>query len=73
METQTEPVVQVRNLSMTYPDHNGGLEALHNISFSVAPQEFVCVVGPSGSGKTTLLRILAGLLKPSQGNVRFSS
>jgi NitT/TauT family transport system ATP-binding protein len=73
METQTEPVVQVRNLSMTYPDHNGGLEALHDISFSVAPQEFVCVVGPSGSGKTTLLRILAGLLRPSQGNVRFSS
>jgi NitT/TauT family transport system ATP-binding protein len=72
MNVSIEPVVQVRNLSMTYPDHNGGLEALHDISFSVAPQEFVCVVGPSGSGKTTLLRILAGLLRPSRGEVRFS-
>jgi len=73
MNVSIEPVVQVRNLSMTYPDHNGGLEALHDISFSVAPQEFVCVVGPSGSGKTTLLRILAGLLRPSRGEVRFSA
>jgi NitT/TauT family transport system ATP-binding protein len=73
MEIKIDPVISVNHLSMIYPDNNGGLEALHDISFSVAQQEFVCVVGPSGSGKTTLLRILAGLLKPSQGNVRFSS
>jgi NitT/TauT family transport system ATP-binding protein len=68
----TDQVLQVHNLSMTYADNNGGLQALDDISFSVAPQEFVCVLGPSGSGKSTLLRILAGLLSPTAGTVTFS-
>ena len=68
----TDKVLQVQNLSMTYADNNGGLQALDDISFSVAPQEFVCVLGPSGSGKSTLLRILAGLLSPTAGGVTFS-
>jgi len=68
----TEQVLQVQALSMTYPDNNGGLQALDTVSFSVAPQEFVCVLGPSGSGKSTLLRILAGLLTPTAGTVTFS-
>lgn len=66
-----EPVLRVKNLSMTFPDKNGGLRALSNVSFSVARQEFVCVLGPSGSGKSTLLRVIAGLLKPTRGEVLF--
>jgi NitT/TauT family transport system ATP-binding protein len=73
METRDDPAIIVEHLSKTYPDQNGGLEALHDISFSVAQQQFVCVVGPSGSGKTTLLRILAGLLRPTAGHVHFSA
>jgi NitT/TauT family transport system ATP-binding protein len=61
----------VRDLGKTFPDGNGGLEALDSASFSVAPREFVCVLGPSGSGKSTLLRILAGLLEPSCGSFSF--
>jgi len=68
----TDQVLQVHNLSMTYADNNGGLQALDDISFSVAAQEFVCVLGPSGSGKSTLLRILAGLLSPTAGSLTFS-
>ena len=67
------PTLQVRNLNVTFPNGNGGLKALQNVNFAVYPQEFVCVLGPSGSGKTTLLRVLAGLLNPTQGEVRFSS
>ena len=65
------PILTVKNLSVVFPDNNGGLRALDDISFEVCPQEFICFLGPSGSGKTTLLRILAGLLPPTTGDVTF--
>src|SRR5512134_2145826 len=65
------PILTIRNLSVVFPDNNGGLRALDDISFDVHPQEFVCVLGPSGSGKTTLLRILAGLISPTSGSFKF--
>jgi NitT/TauT family transport system ATP-binding protein len=71
-DSQNLPVLTVRNLSAIFPDGNGGLHALGSVSFSVCPQEFVCVLGPSGSGKSTLLRILAGLLPPTSGEVAFA-
>jgi NitT/TauT family transport system ATP-binding protein len=71
-ELTSAPLLVVRDLGKTFPDGNGGLEALDSASFSVAPREFVCVLGPSGSGKSTLLRILAGLLEPSCGSFTFT-
>lgn len=65
----SNPVVVIKGLSAVFPNGNGGLKALENLSFSVYPQQFVCVLGPSGSGKSTLLRILAGLLRPTDGEV----
>lgn len=65
------PILTVSGLSVTYPDHNGGLRALEDISFEVCPQEFICFLGPSASGKTTLLKVIAGLLQPGEGQVDF--
>ncbi|HDQ07638.1 MAG TPA: ABC transporter ATP-binding protein [Methanoculleus sp.] len=44
--------------------------ALADINLEIDEKEFICLVGPSGCGKTTLLRILAGLEKPTSGDVR---
>jgi NitT/TauT family transport system ATP-binding protein len=67
----TKPILMVKNLSVVFPDNNGGLRALEDISFEVCPRDFICFLGPSGSGKTTLLRILASLLPPTTGRVNF--
>ena len=69
----TNPILVVQDLYVTFPGENGGLDALDSLSFSIQPQEFVCVLGPSGSGKSTLLRILAGLLRPTHGTFAFST
>jgi NitT/TauT family transport system ATP-binding protein len=63
-------LLSANELSVWFPNGNGGLHALDGVSLDVASEEFVCIVGPSGSGKTTMLRLLAGLLQPTRGEVR---
>jgi NitT/TauT family transport system ATP-binding protein len=67
--TAAPPILSARGLSVWFPNGNGGLQALDRVSFDMTAQEFLAVVGPSGSGKTTLLRLLAGLLRPTHGEV----
>jgi NitT/TauT family transport system ATP-binding protein len=63
-------VLAVEDLQFAYsPDQI----VIANVSFEVTAGEIVSIVGPSGCGKTTLLKILAGLLKPTKGNVLFQS
>jgi NitT/TauT family transport system ATP-binding protein len=50
----------------------GGTEALSGLSFAVQQGEFVSLLGPSGCGKSTALRLIAGLLTPDRGEIRWS-
>jgi ABC-type Fe3+/spermidine/putrescine transport system ATPase subunit len=62
---QRPPMLQITNVTVRY----GDAVAVNDISFSVAPGEFVSLLGPSGCGKTTLLRSIAGYVIPDQGTV----
>ncbi len=68
-EEERAPVMSVEHLSHVYAGQHGDVEALADVSFEVAPFEFLCLVGPSGCGKSTLLRLMAGLLQPVHGTV----
>lgn len=63
----SEVVVDVRGAGKTYPD---GTRALAPVHLAVSSREFVTLLGPSGCGKSTLLKMVAGLLSPSDGEVR---
>jgi heme exporter protein A len=59
-------LLEARGLQRSF----GRVRILHGIDLSLGPGEALAVIGPNGAGKTTLLRILAGLMRPSAGEVR---
>jgi NitT/TauT family transport system ATP-binding protein len=65
-----ETLLEVEHLNKVYESSTGSVEAIGDISFTMARGELVCIVGPSGCGKTTLLKCIAGLLRPTSGVVQ---
>ncbi|MCK9150671.1 ABC transporter ATP-binding protein [Methanobacterium alcaliphilum] len=61
--------IDINNISMNYNVEDSSTSALHNINLHLKDGEFVSIIGPSGCGKSTLIDIIAGLKKPTQGNV----
>ncbi|MBQ0902051.1 ABC transporter ATP-binding protein [Micromonospora sp. U21] len=68
-DPRTEALLDVRGVRKVYEGHGRSVEAVRDLTFTVARGELVCVVGPSGAGKTTLLKCIAGLLAPTGGEV----
>lgn len=62
-------ILQLKDVSLNYHSIKGETQALQNITFDVQENEFVSIVGPSGCGKTTILSLIAGILKPSSGEI----
>jgi NitT/TauT family transport system ATP-binding protein len=63
------PVIDVRDLSLTFMTNDGPVDALSGINLTVDRGAFVSLIGPSGCGKTTLLRVIADLEKPTGGTI----
>ena len=64
-----KPLLEIRNVSLSYHTVSGETKALSNISFDLMPGEFLAVVGPSGCGKSTLLNLICGMLPTEEGTI----
>ena len=68
------PLLEVEDLTVSFPGRRGELRAVNGMSYSLYPQQTLAIVGESGSGKTVSCRALMGLLPPAAvvtGSVRF--
>ncbi|HEV8340421.1 MAG TPA: ABC transporter ATP-binding protein [bacterium] len=70
MAQEAEPFVRLDRVDAAYPHEGQTVSAVADVTLHVPRGAFVAVTGPSGCGKTTLLKLLAGLLRPTRGEVR---
>lgn len=66
---KNKPIAELVRVTKNYEGPRGGTSALREVSFAAHPGEMILLLGPSGSGKTTFLTLLAGLQRPSSGQV----
>jgi len=63
-------MITVENISVAYRQRGQSVVALENLSFTVADEEFLCILGPSGCGKSTALHVIGGFIPLTTGVVR---
>jgi NitT/TauT family transport system ATP-binding protein len=64
-----KPLLEVERVTKRFITSDGPITAVDDVSFSVAPGEFVSIIGPSGCGKSTLFNIIGGLVGDYEGKV----
>ena len=64
-----KPIIKCRDISLGYEN----MTVLEKVSFELNEGDYLCVVGENGAGKCTLIKCLAGLKKPTEGEIVFSS
>src|SRR5438876_6294364 len=70
MNGSLESLCEIRGVWQEFPLPSGKpLRVLEDINLAIRPNEIVALLGPSGCGKSTILRILAGLIRPTRGEV----
>src|ERR1700680_348902 len=67
--TLVEPAIMLRGVGRIYPSGSERVTAIHGVDLVIYPHEAVAITGPSGSGKTTLLNLVAGLDRPTSGEI----
>ena len=67
-----DPIITLNDVHKVYSIGSTKLRALDGISLSIYPGEFTCIIGRSGSGKSTMLNMIAGLEKPTKGQIRIA-
>lgn len=67
-----QPILELKNISLSYHSMQSALPALSDINFAVYPGEFAAIVGPSGCGKSTLLNLITGLLPLEEGQILYN-
>lgn len=65
-------VIEAKGVNHAYEGQHGWVRALQNFEISIPRNEFLCLLGPSGCGKSSFLRIVTGLMKPVEGEVRLN-
>ena len=65
-------LLNIENVELIYHSPKSETQALKNLNLNVSAGEFISIVGPSGCGKTTILSLIAGILKPTKGEIRIN-